>query len=78
MYQGLSYKNGVGRQRAAFFAEKQLSILTRVSKTYWLSLNEQHTFRYMDQEISTLIFMYLLLCKPLEHMLSSWLQNGAA
>ncbi|EDQ84926.1 uncharacterized protein MONBRDRAFT_12326 [Monosiga brevicollis MX1] len=29
-----------------FFAEKQLSILTRVSKTYWLSLNEQHTFRY--------------------------------
>ncbi|EDQ92722.1 uncharacterized protein MONBRDRAFT_31084 [Monosiga brevicollis MX1] len=57
VYQGLSYKNGVGRQRAAFFAEKQLSILTRVSKTYWLSLNEQHTFRYMDQEISTLIFM---------------------
>ncbi|EDQ86541.1 uncharacterized protein MONBRDRAFT_28247 [Monosiga brevicollis MX1] len=75
VYQGLSYKNGVGRQRAAFFAEKQLSILTRVSKTYWLSLNEQHTFRYMDQEISTLIFMYLLLCKPLEHMLSSWLQK---
>ena len=75
MYQGLSYKNGVGRQRAAFFAEKQLSILTRVSKTYWLSLNEQHTFRYMDQEISTLIFMYLLLCKPLEHMLSSWLEK---
>ncbi|EDQ85622.1 uncharacterized protein MONBRDRAFT_29139, partial [Monosiga brevicollis MX1] len=29
----------------------------------------------MDQEISTLIFMYLLLCKPLEHMLSSWLQK---
>ncbi|EDQ88054.1 uncharacterized protein MONBRDRAFT_9531 [Monosiga brevicollis MX1] len=75
VYQGLSYKNGVGRQRSAFFAEKQLSILTRVSKTYWLSLNEQHTFRYMDQEISTLIFMYLLLCKPLEHMLSSWLQK---
>ncbi|EDQ84699.1 uncharacterized protein MONBRDRAFT_12605 [Monosiga brevicollis MX1] len=75
VYQGLSYENGVGRQRSAFFAEKQLSILTRVSKTYWLSLNEQHTFRYMDQKISTLIFMYLLLCKPLEHMLSSWLQK---
>ncbi|EDQ89576.1 uncharacterized protein MONBRDRAFT_8138 [Monosiga brevicollis MX1] len=29
----------------------------------------------MDQEISTLIFMHLLLCKPLEHMLSSWLQK---
>ncbi|EDQ84927.1 uncharacterized protein MONBRDRAFT_12327 [Monosiga brevicollis MX1] len=27
------------------------------------------------EELSTLIFMYLLLCKPLEHMLSSWLQK---
>ncbi|EDQ91951.1 uncharacterized protein MONBRDRAFT_36063, partial [Monosiga brevicollis MX1] len=27
------------------------------------------------KEISTLIFMYLLLCKPLKHMLSSWLQK---
>ncbi|EDQ84142.1 uncharacterized protein MONBRDRAFT_39379 [Monosiga brevicollis MX1] len=28
-----------------------------------------------NDELSTLIFMYLLLCKPLEHMLSSWLQK---
>ncbi|EDQ88307.1 uncharacterized protein MONBRDRAFT_9095 [Monosiga brevicollis MX1] len=72
---GCPTKTALAGNDLRFFAEKQLSILTRVSKTYWLSLNEQHTFRYMDQEISTLIFMYLLLCKPLEHMLSSWLQK---
>ena len=71
VYQGLSYKNGVGRQRAVFFAERQLSILTRLGKTHGLSLDEQHAYRYMDEEVSKLIFMYLLLCKPLEQMLTS-------
>ncbi|EDQ84310.1 uncharacterized protein MONBRDRAFT_34748 [Monosiga brevicollis MX1] len=41
----------------------------------WLSLNERHTFPYMDREISMLIFMFLLLGKPLEHRLSSWLEK---
>ena len=78
VYQGLSYKNGVGRQRAVFFAERQLSILTRLGKTHGLSLDEQHTFRYMDEEVSKLIFMYLLLCKPLEQILTSWLEKRGA
>ncbi|EDQ84389.1 uncharacterized protein MONBRDRAFT_30318 [Monosiga brevicollis MX1] len=78
VYQGLSYKNGVGRQRAVFFAGKQLSILTRLGKTHGLSLDEQHAFRYMDEEVSKLIFMYLLLCKPLEQMLTSWLEKRGA
>ncbi|EDQ89042.1 uncharacterized protein MONBRDRAFT_32606 [Monosiga brevicollis MX1] len=78
VYQGLSYKNGVGRQRAVFFAEKQLSILTRLGKTHGLSLDEQHAYRYMDEQVSKLIFMYLLLCKPLEQMLTSWLEKRGA
>ncbi|EDQ90205.1 uncharacterized protein MONBRDRAFT_7269 [Monosiga brevicollis MX1] len=40
--------------------------------------DEQHTFRYMDEEVSKLIFMYLLLCKPLEQMLTSWLEKRGA
>ena len=78
VYQGLSYKNGVGRQRAVFFAERQLSILTRLGKTHGLSLDEQHAYRYMDEEVSKLIFMYLLLCKPLEQILTSWLEKRGA